>query len=391
MINLHAPLAPSSADQWRWCAGSVRLSKGMADEETDSQREGTATHWVGEQVLHSFTSTDSSLMTSQDIIGTQAPNGVTVNEEMWDAAKMYVDDILLTANQHGLLRQIHIEEPVVMPEIHEHCWGTPDCWMFDEVNRTLYLYDFKYGHSGVVAFENWQMICYIIGILRLLTNNDPVGNYGITVEVKIIQPRCFTDGLGPIRKWAVPASDLRGYVNILNLAAHAAFDENAQCVTGPHCKNCEGAVHCRAIAGAVANAIDHSDDAIPLIMDEMGLGYELTKAKRAMELLKTRTEAMEADAEHRIRNGIELPGWSMEQKYSNAKWSQSDAAVISIGELMGVDFRVPAKAVTPTQAKEVLRKANVDPMAIQGTYAKQPSGMKLAADDGSKARMIFSK
>ena len=363
----------------------------MANEETDSQREGTAAHWVGERILNSFTDPDAPILIDADLIGQQAPNGVVVNEEMWDAAHMYSGAILETCNATGLLRQLHVEEAATMPEIHEYCWGTPDCWMFDESTRTLYLYDFKYGHYSVVAFENWQMLCYVLGILRILTNNNPLADHGITVKVRIVQPRSFHDGLGPFRDWDFPAVDLRAYVNILNLAAHKAFDEQVECVTGPWCKHCEGAVHCRAHAGAVAGVIDHSDDAIPVNMSEMGLAYELDKARRATELLKTRTDALEADAEHRIRNGAALPGWAMEQTYSRDKWIGDIKSVVATGELMGVDLRAPEAVITPSQAKALLKKSSVDPAVIAGTYAKQPSSMKLVADDGTKARMMFSQ
>jgi hypothetical protein len=302
---------------------------------------------------------------------------------------VYTDDILLTANQHGLLQQIHIEQPVTMPEIHQHCWGTPDCWMFDPVTGILYLYDFKYGHYGVTAYENWQMLCYTLGILRELTDSQPLGDYGITVKVRIVQPRCFHDNLGAFRDWELPATDMRAYVNMLNAAAHAAFKEDAACDTGPWCKHCAGAVRCKAHAGAAANAIDHSDDAVPINMDEMGLGYELNKLERAMELMKTRKEALHADADHRIRNGAAIPGWSMQQSYSNAKWFASDASVLATGKLMGVDFAAPAKVITPSQAKTLLSKSSIDPVVIEGTFGKQPSSMKLVVDDGSKARMVF--
>jgi len=381
----HAVLAPSSADQWRWCAGGVSLSQGIGDEDTDASRDGTAAHWVGEQMLESFR---GSTKRSADFVGQPAPNGVIVTEEMYEAAYLYVHDILTVCNETGLLRELHVEERLTMPEIHEQCWGTPDCWTFDVQTMTMYVWDFKFGHSSVIAYENWQMICYALGALRKVTNNQPLGEHGITVVMRIVQPRCY-DSLGPVREWKVAATALRGYVNQLSVAALKVFDPAVQCTTGNHCKNCDGAVHCPAIRNATAAIVDHSGNAIPEMPDDNALAYELSVLADAQLLLKQRKQALEVEAEHRLRNGGKLPGWHMEQGYGHNKWLYPDAEVLAMGQLMGVDLLADPVPLAPAKACAKLKKNNVDASVISSYYAKPTTSMKLKADDGETARIAF--
>lgn len=366
------------------------LSAGVVQEETDATREGNAAHWVGERILNSY-KPDMPIIINLDLIGQPAPNGVIVTEEMWDGAHLYANHILMVCMSTGLLDQLHIEERVSMPEIHEHCWGTPDCWAFDAKTLTLYIFDFKYGHSSVVAFMNWQLICYIQGILnQVIPTLPPKTAHNIKVVATIVQPRCY-DGQGALRTWEEYAIKMNPHVEQLRVAAHAAMEIINRCTTGSHCKNCNGRPHCPALRESAARVIDQSCDTIPSPMTDIGLAYELEKLTDAEDRLTARRAALEVDAEFRIRQGTQMPGLSLEQKYGRDKWNMDDAMVISTGQMMGVELTAPAAVLTPSQAKALLKKNDVDPAVIDGLYSKPPTSMKLVVDDGSKAKQIFSQ
>lgn len=386
----HAILAPSSAQHWRWCAGSVSLSSGIGDEDTDESRDGDTAHWVCEQILWSYIKHDEMLVKiEEDFVDRPAPNGVIVTEDIYDAAYTYAMDILKTCSSNGLMSHLQIEDKLYMPEIHEQCWGTADCWAYDPHNKILYLWDFKYGHSSVIAFENWQMICYLLGALNKLFPGTALQDRGITCKVQITQPRCY-DGQGPFRTWELLATDLRGYITQLSQAADAAM-LGGYCVTGPWCKNCDGAVHCKAITNAVANIIDHASDAVPVAPTDVGLAYELDLITRAKGLLKQRGNALEQEAEHRIPNGHPVPGYQMVQGMGDRSWDQPYDDVISMGEMMGVDLRGPPKLLTPPKAEQACTKSNVDPSVISSYYSRKPTKMQLKKHDDTKAKQIFSK
>src|SRR5690348_13657276 len=79
MITLHASALPRILA----CLGSVALAAGVDKleiPETESAREGTAAHWVAEQLLRG----------SAEPAGL-APNGVPIDAEMLEHARTYAE------------------------------------------------------------------------------------------------------------------------------------------------------------------------------------------------------------------------------------------------------------------------------------------------------------
>ncbi len=387
----HAPLfaQPSSMFRTVACHGWANMSAGLPDEETDEAREGTATHWVGEQLVSLFTSrAPDDLPPSVELVGRTAPNGVIITEEMFDGAMTWVNEIFRIKNLKNL--DVNMETPVAMPDIHAECWGTPDAWLFDHITLTLYVLDFKYGHRSVTAFENWQLMAYALGILSIITNGTPLGEHGIKVQFTIVQPRCY-DGLGPYRRWEIPAVELRGYVNQMNHACAMSQQPDPSIQTGPHCRDCPARGRCNALQGASSTAVDLSTTMIPRELSEIGLAYEIQVLRRASELLTLRKEALESEAESRMKSGITVPGFELEQGYSRDKWTQDDDAIRTMASLFGVSFDAPRKLMTPSQAKNTLKSNNIDPSVLEGTYGKTATSMKLVENDNSLAKHIFSQ
>ena len=86
----HSPIAPSSADIWMNCPGSVAMQAAQPpEEETEESREGTAAHWLLEQILLKLTVPADAI----------APNGVPINDEMRAAVRELVDDVEATLTQ----------------------------------------------------------------------------------------------------------------------------------------------------------------------------------------------------------------------------------------------------------------------------------------------------
>lgn len=384
----HALLAPSSAYQWRWCAGSVNLSQGIGDEDTDASRDGTAAHWVAEQVLHSFKNAVDTIILPSQLIGQAAPNGVVITDEIADGAKTYTDEVLRFCQETGLVRELMIEQSVKATVIHPHCWGTPDCYVYDAGKKTLHVWDLKFGHGRVGAYENWQLICYAVGVLSTL-NPTPFQDDGTKVVMTIVQPRCY-DGMGPVDEWSINAVDLRGYINQLKSAAEMALNPVSTCHTGNHCRYCKASHHCTALLNATANVIDITDSAIPTISTDAALGYELEQLKRAEVLLKARREAKELEVEQRLREGKQIAGWSLQQAYGKRDWIAPQEEVVMMGQLMGVNLLDEPKLLTPAKADAACKKLKIDTSVISSYYKSLPTGMKLVFDDGGKAKQIFS-
>lgn len=381
----HARLAPSSAEQWVPCPGSVKAQEPFPDEETEDAKEGTASHWVASTVLEAFKGNGRPLIASQ-YVGMQAPNGVTITDEMTEGADVYINDILHIVQERGLLRALQIEQRVYAVRVHADNWGTPDAYAYDQNTGTLYIWDYKYGHRFVEVFENWQLIDYASGILDGLAI-DGQDEQHIKIVFRIAQPRCYqADGL--VREWRVTASDLRGYVNRLYNSAHEALSDNPRIQTGPYCRDCRARHACKGAQRAAMASLEYSGCLTGTlnVLPPEALGVELEILERGLQAIKSRYEALEVQALENIRRGAPVPGWGAKQGKGREKWTKPVEEIIALGDLMGYDLRKPG-AKTPVEAK----KLGIDNSVINAYSIIPDTGLKLVRDNDAKVNRIFSQ
>lgn len=366
----HSPLAPSSAYRWVFCEGSVQLEALYPEQEEDpSAAEGTAAHFAGsEQLL------------GRDVqVGQLAPNGVVLTDEMFDGAQLWVDDVFETCGSSHTLAELQVEQRVYMPRIHEKAYGTPDTWLYVPSRGTVYVWDFKFGHGVVEQFENWQLIAYVCGILDLL-GIDGRNDQELWCELRVVQPRAYHRE-GRVRTWRVRASDLRGYFNRLNLAAHAAMQHGARTVTGSYCLHCQAAANCPTLRKAITHAADWLGGSSPEELPVAAAAYELDLLEHVATLVKARKQGRAADVESRLRRGEVVPGWCLESTTGAPAWIEGEQeSVLIMGDLYELDLRKPAAPITPTQAIKEAKKKGVDASVIS-VYSEKPKGaLKLTRD-----------
>lgn len=378
----HAFLAPSSAFRWVRCALSASLEAAYPEtEESPSSLEGTAAHWAVQMLLQG----------TPVAIGTQAPNGVAITQEMLEAAEMVRDDIAATLGADWA-KLLVIERPVRIQRIHPtQNWGTPDyrAWArLPDGRLRLYIWDFKFGHGVVEAFENWQMIDYVSGLLDE-ADIDGLREQNVTVEMTVIQPRAFHRD-GPVRRWRVAATDLRPYWNRLATQATLATGENPPALPTPEgCANCKGCGHCEALMRAGGHAADQGQHYAAVDLSPHALGLQLRHLKRAQALLDACVSGLEAQAAAAIKGGVAVPFWAMESAPGRLAWSKSDDEVFALGDMLGVNLKRPPEPITPPQAKAAAKAAKIPTDIIDAYATRQAGAAKLVADDGTKARLIF--
>lgn len=370
----HAYLPPSGAGVWVKCAAAPYMWA-LYPEPGDGieAAEGTAAHWVFEQMFASIPVD----------IGHVAPNGVIITDEMIDGAELFVDTVRSMAGEGAVL---YIERRVLIPFVSEFNWGTPDVWVYayNPARGTLYLFDYKFGHEYVEVFENWQLLDYLCG-LRDELNIDGARDQVTDVEMVIVQPRSYHRD-GPVRRWARQLSDLRGYFNTLRMAAEDAMKPEPMASPGEHCKHCSGRHACEALQRAGYAAAALSMRSLPLDLSPEARGLELAMLMRAKKLLDARVSGLEESVFADVRAGYRSPGWGAESTPGRTTWLKPFEEVKSLGEMMQIDLVKPG-LLTPTQAK----KKGLD-AALVDAYSFTPSGgLKLVADNATLARKAFQK
>lgn len=370
----HAFLAPSSAHRWVVCAASPAMAVRYPEmENTIASQEGTAAHWAASELLYGRNIAEGQI----------TPNGIMIDQEMIEAAELYVANVLPFAHIDNLPTTLCIEQRTSMSDtINPENWGTPDAWVRPTENLII-VWDFKYGHDFVDVFENWQLVNYAAGILEQL-NIDGYQDQRLDIEFRICQPRNYHRD-GSIRSWRVKASALRAMFNRLRNAAEAAMKTNPTATVSPEgCKHCPGRHACEPLQHADYDAVKYSSVSTPHDLPPHALGLEARVLKRAQKLLEARISGLDAQIEAHILNGVDVPYFGMKPSQSRKFWIKPVSEVAALGDLMGVNIRKPMDILTPVQAI----KAGL-PGELVTDFVGIKSSLKLEELDDKNLRKIF--
>jgi len=353
-------------------------------DETPEAAEGTASHEIGSNLILNQT-VGTLCVNAEKFVGQKASNGVIFTEEMYDAAKIYADDVGEVMRETGVFAGDHFgnEFRIEAKRINDQSFGTIDQFIYYQKTSDLYLWDYKYGFELVEVFENWQLINYASGILEHLKING-LWDQHVRIHFRIAQPRAFHRD-GEIREWVVNAADLRPLINTLHVNAGISLSTNSTIQTGSHCRHCNARHGCPAAIQAGLRLYEVSMRPVPVELSNDAIGVQLAIIKRAKKQLEFLESGFEEQVKSKIRSGENIRGWLVEQGFGREKWAKPIAEVLSMGNMMGYDLKKPDEAITPNQA----RKLGID-AGITKEYSITPkTGMKIVSDNGDKARQIF--
>lgn len=358
------------------CPGSVVLSMLHPEtEETPAAAEGTLAHRLAAMAVQEIA---RGIGLDIDALAADGP----WTPDMKNGAVLYAEHVCSVMRDTGVFTP-RVEEFVKTAVIHEENGGTPDCWIWDPVNRNLHLWDYKFGFGIKEAFENWQLMNYAALILDQL-NVDGLQDQGIRVHLHLVQPRA-PHKKGPIRTWTLVASDLRPYVNRMQAAAAEALGPDPTCCTGPECRDCPARAHCDTLRHGSYAAIDMVGGATTTVLEPTAAGAELSILYKAREMLKHLITGREAQIEQAIRGGTVVPGWLFDSKPGRLNWTATPDEIRALGELAGVILDKPDEFITPTQA---IAKG-VDKDLVANYASRGSNSTKLVEDTGTQAREVF--
>lgn len=382
-------LAGWNAGQWMECNGSVKMQSvfpPLPGEQSESRRNGIAMHELTQRMLESMKDPEAATLLQMDVIGTTSKNGVLITDEMAQAALDATTDVMKVCMDGGLLQKMHIEETIDCSFIHPVLKALkPDCYIWNDATGVLDVWDFKFGHRLVEAFENWQLILYAAGILNMLELNGHDDQH-VRVRARVFQPfGGHVDGAS--RVWECAASDLRTYVNLLIDGARKSMSDDAQCIPGPSCSNCTGRRGCESLQRTGYSAMDYQGSVVPAELSGLSLSTEYNFLTRYIDLMKARLTGIEEQILHDVKNGAIVPGLGIKQGYGRKCWRKDidQDEVIMMGDLMDVDLRKPRVLETPTKCLSL----GVDVTVIDAYSLTPKSKMKIVKNDETKARNVF--
>ena len=203
--SLHSKLPPSGADRWMVCPGSVVLSEGMPESESEYADEGTRAHAYAQKwlLLH---------FAQHGATPTPAPGEET---EIHKNVKIYVEECIRVKGP-----KVFVEKQVA---VNESVYGTADFITWHPDTHTLYVRDLKYGAGVVVNVErNVQLRIYALA--TLLTMKLPAR----TINIGIVQPR-YDHPDGFIRSIGFDVVDLMDlHADVIDAVNRVAVAERAK-------------------------------------------------------------------------------------------------------------------------------------------------------------------
>lgn len=389
MAGGHALLPPSSAHIWAGggCTGWLKMVQQHPEpEERPEADDGHAGHAIAAGIIAGY-AVGRPAPEWPEFDGAVDPHGTPYTREMYDCAVLYADNVREAMMRHGVFAEPYLGVERWHPAGRVHSFavaGTPDAYLFARSAMRLIVWDYKFGHDYVEVFENWQLICYVAALLDYF-DIDGLLDQQLTVEFRVVQPRCYYASGGPVRTWTVKACDLRAHINTAAQRARESLSSDATLRTGEHCKHCPARHACPAALRAGTQLFEAATEPTPHDMDAFGVGHYLSVIKRARAHLESLESALEPVAYQMIRRGEAVPGWIAKPSMGREQWTLDDSAVFELGDSMGVNLR-KTYPKTPRQARD----AGMDERLVNLYSKRESNGFKLIADDGTTAKKVFN-
>lgn len=367
----HARLAPSAADRWSSCPGSVALCEGLEELPSSAAGKGTTLHNVAAKML----TTGKVQVTQAEI--------EALRLDKRDVASINTYLKTVWAETHDDATDIRVEQWFSLADmIHEDCGGTTDAAVYRFKNKHLTVFDYK---SGIVPVDietdgeedeeptaNLQLSCYALGAYAAMSAE---GLEIDSVSLCIVQPNGFYGD--EIKRIELDPLDLGALAMTLREAAAATDDPNAPLVMGDHCRYCPAnkAGRCPALNTLAANCANAEP---PRPYGAMGIVESLETADK----LQAWISAVRANAQMAASKGIVPPGYIYAESFGHRAWAVDDETAAVVLTQLDPEAKV-FELVSPAQAEKAIGKKAFKSVADM-LVSKPSRGFTLKRDNGQK-------
>jgi hypothetical protein len=310
--SLHSKLPPSGAERWMTCPGSVVLSEGMPESESEYAAEGTRAHAFAERwlLMHFAQHGLSPFIGGPD-------------EEMAGYVKVYTDECIRIGSVEKA--KIFLEKQVA---VNEDVYGTADFITWHPDTHTLYVRDLKYGAGVVVNVErNVQLRIYALATLMTMKLPARIINIGI------VQPR-YDHPDGPIRSIDFDVSDLLDlHADVADAVGRASMAEQAKGSkdwndnflkpSEKGCRWCLASPKCPALkqkAQALAKQV--FGEVLPPATKPAYNPLELARTLDFLPIMEAWIKNTREFAYGEAEKGIEIPDYKLVEKQAVRKWKE---------------------------------------------------------------------
>ena len=364
----HSPFGGSSAYRYIACPGSINMSAGIEDEESEHASLGTAAHDLAATCLNGRTN-------AWEYIGRDI-DGLIVDANMADAVQIYLDAV----GEKMIEGKAWVEFPFHAEAIHPLMYGRSDLVFYDKKNRHLHVWDYKHGIGVVVGAKyNAQTLYYSVGVLEQLGLWEKVDQ----VTTYIAQPRGFHPD-GPIRNYTYAMKDVIHWLSDTLLPSMALAEVSRTTVAGEHCRFCPARSHsCPALMAnskeldIMTRDIDDKGGAAPLAPEEIG------NVLTVFAIAKIQEKAVRSVALARLNKDKPIPGWKLVSGRVSRAWKEgvlgpAFAEYASQAFASGMED-MAAHLINNIGSKQTQAMLNKNTIKSPAQFDKLPGGKEFSA------------
>lgn len=357
-MTQHAVFSASGSHRWIPCPGSVELIKRVDFHEpsSPSAEEGTLAHEVLENIIKDFPIPEKA---DEDMIA-------------------YANEAIEYISNLVPLDPDNSEYRVTIDWLIKDQYGTADYRYYDVREKTLYVFDYKYGFNPVEVIGNTQMAFYAM--------DDATWKDVKNIVAVIMQPRAYHPD-GRYRKWEFTREELMKIAVEFEKSHKLALLPNAPLETGSHCKYCKARGNCPAIHERI-NELKTILDADPPMTGEQ-LGERLANIRELHELVDYAKSSLETQAIHKMNSGETINGFSVVPNIGR-RVLKDEKTLLSLAPVFGVDTEL----LYERKIKPLGKLEKELPKEIVNICTEQPNnGFKLVQSETTtnKAHTVFGE
>lgn len=361
----HSKLGASSMSRWSACPGSVRQSAALKNVGSKYAQEGTDAHTLAAFCVENGFA---------DPIEKVDRDGATifVTPDMAEAVTVYVDYVKSLCMKAVTK---YVEQRFDLSDVHDGCFGTADCVIWNSDTKLLEVIDYKHGAGIPVEVEGNPQLQYY-GLGALLSLALPARQ----VRLTIVQPRCEHPD-GPIRSWDIDALDLLDFRTDLKDYALATEDPKAALITGDHCRFCPAAKNF-----PICPALDDARKQVAVLEFSPVLSYDPEQLRKALDLrdtLKAWIKGVDEFAYAEAEAGRCPPGYKLVEKRATRKWANDSTAADELLKNELDEDRIFDRTLkSPAQIEKLVGKKIF--VAFADLTVKESSGRTLVPESDKR-------
>lgn len=357
MSGYHHPYAPSAAERWLACPGSVHLSRGMASGDSVYAEEGTRAHEAAAKFLETET------LTLDD-------------REMTEAIELYARTVWMLKDMltDPVFKVEHKLESKTIPEFG----GTIDCLLTGKVGRIWHCFcvDLKYGKGiAVDAEDNAQAMSYL---LLARENYAFLQKESTRYHIVIVQPRT---GGQHVKHSLATDEDVAAFAQLIR----ASQENPDKFKAGDHCRWCPAQGICPTLYQHTLTAAQEAfpDD----VTDEVRQRWiELLRHEKAIKSLYARLPGLVLSE---MQKGHKFEGYKAVESLGNRTWTIQDETKLR-KVLAGADLSTDyffTKVKSPSQLEREVSEEEYEHIA---QFVHRPSrGVVLAPESDRREEVDF--